>query len=233
MTNESTALKSAESEHFEAANRWDVSRVEQLQRSESRAWRVAAGACVIAVISVGAVAVMATRHSVEPFLVRTDTKTGAPDIVSMLKDVDVTGDEVIAKYWVGRYVDARETYDWHTLQSDYDAVGLMSSSSVGADYASLFAGDEALQDRWGRSVRATVKIVSIVLSGNNTATVRFTKTTTRATRGTEPTVTHWIATLGFRYDTAARISESQRRVNPLGFRVTSYRLDPELIGGDA
>ena len=230
QSNENT-LAPVERDHFEKANAWDVSRAERSEVSERRAWRVATGACLVAVVAVFAVAVMATRHSVEPFLVRVDTTTGAPDIVSMLRDVEITGDEVQDKYWIGRYVEARETYDWHTLQADYDAVGLFSAGTVGGDYAALFSGDEALQDRWGQSVRATIEIRSIVLAGNNSATVRFTKTTTRARRRGTPDVTNWIATLGYRYDTRARISESQRRTNPLGFKVTSYRVDPESVGG--
>ena len=38
----------------------------------------------------------------------------------------------------------------------------------------------------------------------------------------------WIATIAFTY-TRAPMSEPDRLRNPLGFQVTSYRADPEVI----
>ena len=220
-----------EASHFEAANDWEASRTWRAERSEGRAWRVAGGACLVAVAAVISTGVMAYKHTVEPMLLSENAETGAVNVITRLRDADVTGSEVRDKHWIGRYIEARETYDWHTLQADYDTVGLLSGPEVGAEYGRIFDGDDALHERWGQSVRATVDVASIVLNGNSSATVRFTKNIVRAQRGAEPDVTHWVATLGYHYDTSLRISEALRRVNPWGFQVTSYRVDPELQGG--
>ena len=214
----------------EEANEWEESRIELIERSERRAWKVAGCASVLATLAVGAVIVMATRFTVEPFLVRENGETGAVDMITRLRDVDVSGNEVRDGYWITQYVRARETYDWWTLDNDYKTVGIMSSDVVGAEYAAQFEGDGALQDEFGQRVRSTVEVVSVVPS-HDVATVRFTKTTERISANRPPEVTRWIATIGYTYDTGLKIESSLRLLNPWGFQVMSYRVDPELAGG--
>ena len=39
----------------------------------------------------------------------------------------------------------------------------------------------------------------------------------------------WVATLTYTFDGQAEISAQDRMINPLGFVVTDYRADPEVI----
>ena len=164
-------------------------------------------------------------------VIRVDNTTGVPDIVTAITDKAVTGDEVMDKYWLAQYVRARETYDWYTLQRDYNTVGLLSSANVGQGYAQLFEGKDALDKTYGKTVRATVEILSVVPTGKNTGTVRFIKTTKRVDQeGAPGTVTKWVATVAYEYRSTALIKESARLVNPFGFQVLTYRVDPEMVG---
>lgn len=216
---------------FDAANDWEASRIQAIERSERRAWYVALGAVAMAVLLCVAIMLMMPLKETVPYIYRTDTKTGVPDLVTAMTDKTVTGDEVMDKYWLAQYVRARETYDWYTLQNDYDMVGLLSSQPVGAAYAQLFDGKEALDKQYGKSVRATVKIVSVVPDvAHHTGTVRFIKSTKRIDQEGPETVTRWVATIAYEYRSTARIKESARLVNPFGFQVLSYRVDPEMGG---
>ena len=47
------------------------------------------------------------------------------------------------------------------------------------------------------------------------------------TKGGQRHESHWVATLGFEY-VAGPMAESDRSINPLGFVVNAYRLDPEV-----
>jgi type IV secretion system protein VirB8 len=47
-------------------------------------------------------------------------------------------------------------------------------------------------------------------------------------RGEERSISHWIATLTFAYINA-NLSTNDRYINPLGFAVTDYRNDPEVV----
>lgn len=216
---------------FDAAINWESSRILTVEKSERRAWIVAGISIVVTVLSIAAIAMMMPLKESVPYVIRVDNTTGVPDIVTSITDKAVTGDEVMDKYWLAQYVRARETYDWFTLQRDYNTVGLLSSANVGAGYAQLFEGKDALDKTYGKTVRATVEIVSVVPTGKNTGTVRFIKTTKRVDQeGAPGTVTKWVATVAYEYRSTALIKESARLVNPFGFQVLTYRVDPEMVG---
>ena len=210
---------------------WEASKTLAREKSERRAWSVAILAGIMTVLSWLAIVIMMPLKESVPYVIRVDNATGVPDIVTAMDDKKVTGDEVMDKYWLAQYVLARETYDWHTLQQDYDKVGLLSSPNVGKAYAELFDGKDALDKRYGESIRATVKVISVVPSGAETGTVRFIKTTKRVDEEGPGTSMSWVATIAFEYRNPSVIKESQRLVNPFGFQVLSYRVDPEMIGG--
>lgn len=218
---------------FDEANEWEASRTEGIEKSERRAWRVAFCAIFVAIIAVAAVAMMVPLKETVPYLVRVDNTTGVPDLVSVMTTKNVTGIEVMDKYWLANYVRARENYDWYTLQHDYDTVRLMSAQNVGQGYAKQFEGPDALDKKNGKTVRTTISIISVVPTGPNTGTIRFIKTTKRVEEEGQPgtgTTTKWIATVGFEYVNAPT-KESDRQVNPVGFQVLSYRVDPEMAEG--
>lgn len=210
---------------------WEASKTLAREKSERRAWSVAILAGIMTVLSWLAIVIMMPLKESVPYVIRVDNATGVPDIVTAMDDKKVTGDEVMDKYWLAQYVLARETYDWHTLQQDYDKVGLLSSPNVGKAYAELFDGKDALDKRYGENIRATVKVISVVPSGAETGTVRFIKTTKRADEEGPGASMSWVATIAFEYRNPSVIKESQRLVNPFGFQVLSYRVDPEMIGG--
>nr|CAC79173.1 TraJ protein [uncultured bacterium] len=216
---------------FEQENNWEASRTQAIEKSEQRAWYVAYGAVGVAVLSWLAIVLMMPLKETIPYVIRVDNTTGVPDIVTALNSKGVGYEEVMDKYWLAQFVRARETYDWYTLQKDYNTVGLLASPNVGKDYAALFEGPEALDKKFGKSVRATVEIVSVVPNGRGVGTVRFIKTTKRTDDDGPGTVTKWVATVAYEYRNPSLISESQRLVNPFGFQVLSYRQDPEMVGG--
>lgn len=188
-------------------------------------------AAVSASLAMIAIAFMMPLKESVPYVIRVDSATGVPDIVTMMTDKEVTGDEVMDKYWLAQYVRARETYDWYTLQHDYNMVGLLSSANVGKGYAELFKGKEALDKKYGKTVRATVDILSVVPNGRGTGTVRFMKTTKRVDQeNASGSVTRWVATISYEYLNTMHIKESDRLMNPFGFQVLSYRVDPEMVG---
>lgn len=217
---------------FEGAINWESSRILTIEKSERRAWMVALTAVGTAAAAVLAVAMLAPLKETVPYVVRVDNTTGVPDIVTTIKDKAVTGDEVMDKYWLAKYIRARETYDWYTLQNDYNEVGLLSSQMVGKEYAQLFEGPNALDKQFGKTIQAKVKVISVVPTSEHTGTVRFIKTIKRQDeQNTAANETKWVATVSFEYRSTAAIAESDRLVNPFGFQVLSYRVDPEMIGG--
>jgi type IV secretion system protein VirB8 len=216
------------SEYHSQAVSWETSRLEQLRRSERRAWTIAIIAVVLVLLSWLAIVFMLPLKESVPYLIRVDNATGVPDIVTTLKEKPVGYDEVMDKYWVARYVRARETYDWFTLQEEYSTVNLLSGPDVASAYNHKFEGADAEDRKYGNSTRITSTLSSIVLDGHGVATVRFTKHAKAVAEGSPEETSHWVATLGYEYRNVSKLRESVRLTNPLGFQVLTYRVDPEV-----
>ncbi|GAO01284.1 virB8 family protein [Anaeromyxobacter sp. PSR-1] len=204
--------------------------LEELVRSRRAAWRVAAGAAVLVAAALAALVALVPLKRVEAFVLRVDNATGAVDLVTTLRDGQASYGEVVDRYFLNKYVLARESYDYETLQSAYDTTALMSSGDVQREYAALFDGPMARDKVLANRVRIMVNVRSIApRTTRNTAIVRFVTRAAHAD-GTSEAEESLVATIAFRYVGGA-MHEQDRLVNPLGFQVTSYRVDPEIVGG--
>lgn len=211
---------------------WEISRIQMIAQAERKSWIIAVISTTLMVVSWITMLCLFPLKKTVPYVLKVDTTTGAMEWLTTLYDKKITYDEVMDKYWLSQYVRSRETYDWHTLQRDYDMVGLLSSETVGKNYAALFTGKEALDKQFGQHIVATIHIVSIVPQGKGVATVRFVKHIQR-THPSSPEETHpWVATIGYEYRNPSKMKEKMRLINPFGFQVVSYRVDPELGGED-
>jgi type IV secretion system protein VirB8 len=222
-------VKAAElKEYLEESRGLERDYLGELVRSRRAAWWVATGAGALVVLALVALVVLLPLKRVEGFVVRVDNATGSVDIVRALRDGKASYGEVVDKYWLNKYVLNRESYDWQTLQTAYDTTVLLSGAGVQQEYAAIFDGPKARQDVWGDRVRVVVHVRSITPgTSSNTATVRFTLK--REDSSGAPTIEEsLVAMIGFRYSGAA-MREEDRLVNPLGFEVTSYRVDPEVV----
>ncbi|EJK3622030.1 type IV secretion system protein, partial [Campylobacter jejuni] len=124
---------------------------------------------------------------------------------------------------------AREGYYYDLLNQDYLLTQLMSSEKVANEYRALYEGDNARDQILKNSNEVSVQILSIVLGESNgvkTATVRAIITTKNLTsKGT--TQATKVITLSYDY-ILAKASEENRFLNPLGFKVLTYRIDDEV-----
>jgi type IV secretory pathway component VirB8 len=225
--------KEVPKDHFEAALDWETSRVLTIEKSERRAWLIAVIAVMMVFVLIVGIALMLPLKETVPYVVRVDNATGIPDIMTALTDKQVSGDVVMDKYWLAKFVRAREGYDWYTLQNDYNLVGLLSSGNVGREYAAIFQGKNSLEKIYGKKVVVKVDIVSVTPASANShvATIRYVKTVKRVDSLHKPgTITKWVATLAYEYQETALIKESVRLINPFGFQVLSWRVDPEMSG---
>ena len=213
--------------YFEKARRFDQDRMIRLERSARIAWFMAIAASVLATASIVALAGLTPLKTVEPFVVRVDNSTGIVDVVSALTSTAGTYDEAVTKYFAARYVRAREGYVWSEAEENFRTVSLLSTSPEQNRFTALYRGGnpDSPQNIYGRNASSRVSIVSISLISGNVASVRYMRT---ITRGDEVQATHWVATLTFSYVNAP-MSSTDRLVNPLGFVVSDYRSDPEVI----
>jgi type IV secretion system protein VirB8 len=201
-------------------------------KSEKRAWIVAGTSAIIATIAVTAVAVMVPLKQVVPHLIYVDKETGATQVVSVVDSRTVGNDEINARYWLARYVKARESYLYKLLQEDYDLTMALSAPNVGADYSAIYEGTNNKSTRLVDAVEERVHIISAEPTPGVTGrgTVRFEKTTWRVgLRQAEKTETYQ-ADIAFEWKPITGWSVNDLLKNPLGFAVTAYRSTPEIVG---
>jgi len=222
-------VKKSEFEQYIAeARSYDYNRM-VVSRRISRVCIVISVICIIITLaSVLAVAMLAPLKTVEPFVIRVDNATGIVDVTSALKETPNDYDEAITRYFAAQYVRARENFQRSEAENNFRTVSLMSRTAEQTRYARwIGASNPQSPQILYRNAVATISIKSISFIGKNVAQVRYFKTVRDNGNNTE-TISHWVATLTFEY-VNADISTQDRLINPLGFLVSDYRSDPEVV----
>ncbi|MDK4565698.1 type IV secretion system protein, partial [Kingella kingae] len=132
------------------------------------------------------------------------------------------------RYWVTRYVRAREGYDWSLIANDYLATKEFSSENTFAPYEKLYSSQNSPEKIHGAEENVRINIVSVTLNKEHqTATVRFNKAVVVRKSGSVLRSSNWIATLRYSYDPKILKTTEMRDINPFGFTVEQYQADPE------
>ena len=228
----------ASREAIARAVNYETSIADLARRGERRAWWVAAVASMLALLlGAGYLRVMPLKERV-PFLVMADASSGSATVARLDEDFrhrSLTASEAIARANVAGFIRLRESYDVAMMNlRDWRAVHAMSTPEVGKEYAALHAANnvDSPFNTWGRSRAIRVRILSIQLldgpdGAPGGATVRFQRSVYDKASGATRPLDSRIATLGFTYNLALRMDEPDRLENPLGFQVTSYRVDTD------
>ena len=197
-------------------------------RSRRLAWFVAGVAGAISIAACTAVAMLAPLKTVEPFVIRVDNATGVPEIMTSLSDGEEAYDEAVSKYFLARYIRVREGYSYAAREAIFREVQLLSSREEQAEFNAFYnaSNPDSPQFIHGKNGKAETAIRSIAFISDELAQVRFSKTVTIRD---EDVRTLWVATVQFSFKSEAVISDQDRLINPLGFVVTDYRADPEVI----
>ncbi|MBR2149024.1 MAG: type IV secretion system protein, partial [Campylobacter sp.] len=166
-----------------------------------------------------------------PYVIRVDNVTGMVDIISTLKDQTVVNknSEALDKYFTANYVKLREQYYWDILEQDYYTVQVFSSNRISAEYQKIYAGANSRVKNLQNSVEVEIQIISAVLTnsaGANVATIRFNEIVKNLQSKTSKQTTK-VATLTYEY-VKELTTEKERIMNPLGFKVNTYRIDSEI-----
>ena len=129
--------------YFERARLWEQDLLAQSQRSRRLAWTVAAVASTLAIAAVGAVAALSPLKTVEPFVIRVDNATGIVDAVSALRDEPASYGEAVTRYFLGKYVRAREGFARAEAELNFHTVSLLSDAAEQQRFAAFFRGSNA------------------------------------------------------------------------------------------
>ncbi len=223
--------KKAYTQYLAEARSWETSKVQALERSKKLAWMVTSASVLLAMLALLAVMLLTPLKTVQPYVIRVDNSTGAVDVVKTMADAKTNYDEAINKYFTQWYVRWREGYSRQLAKEYYNNVGVMSSSIEQQRYLSFFSpqNPESPLNLYRDAGIVNIKIKSTSFIGRDIALVRYVKEVVQG--GNAPVVTHWAATIRFRYE-GKPMAESVSAINPLGFQVLEYRNDPDQQVGE-
>lgn len=219
---------------------FETTLVDIRRKNEKRAWTVAGIATFTSLCLMGGLFYVLPLKEKIPYLVMADAYTGQATVAKLSgnwNNNEITQHEAINKSNIAHFLMARESFDSHFIhEHDWARVYAMSTSNVSESYRSwMNRGNPNSPFRlYGMTQAIRVKIVSIVLnnSGKNegreaSATIRFQRFILNKTNGTSQYMDSNVATLTYKYNNNLKMDEKYRLVNPLGFQVTSYRVDPD------
>jgi len=207
---------------------WYTDRYQSVYVSRNRWFCTAWAALALAVLEAAALMILTPLKTSTPFLIKEETSGAVTTVTPLSGNGSVTFDETVRKYFLARYVIARETYDPADLAANYRSVDLLSDITERRLFDQYIASNNPRSPLtvYGSQVRRLIRIKSIAFLSGSTAQVRFTSTEERSSGA--PKVNEWIATVAWRFGPAPG-SEAERLINPLGFCVTHYRIDQEVL----
>lgn len=209
---------------------FEVDIAQRSYKSERRAWTLVIVFAVIAAMAVAAVLLMTPLKQTIPYLVYVDKETGATQAVVVTDRASITTNEAVARYWLGRYISARERYVYRLQQEDYDFVMATSASAVAQEYSYPYTGPTNRADLLKETIEERINILSVQLTPAATGrgTVRFQKITWRAGMREPESVKTYVADVAFDWVESTNWSTKDLLVNPMGFAVLAYRTTQEL-----
>ncbi|KAF8818568.1 VirB8 family type IV secretion system protein [Rickettsia endosymbiont of Cardiosporidium cionae] len=191
-----------------------------------RNWLVLLVFILLLTTAIGTVAVIYMNHfrKFEPFVVQIDNTTGNLSIVNPLESSLLSGNDALSQYFIKKYIIARETYnpvDFTTLARH--TIRLFSTTDVYRQYWGYIQNEDndlALKYNTQNTTYLTIKSWSKIK--DDRYIVRFSIHETTGSM----MVFNKIVVVEFTY-TAVELTEQDKDINPVGFVVTSYRVDDD------
>lgn len=203
------------------------------RRRERRAYAVAAAGIAVGLAGfLGAVSLLPLKRT-ETLVVLVDKTTGEMDRVAAVAPLTLDESDAIIEANLVAYVDDRETYDLSDSEERINAVLDRSDGAAARTLRELWSSTNPDYPIavYGRKTTIEVTILSVHQIGAGLAQVRFTRTLARENDPRRVTRSS-VATLAYAFHPETRQRLQDVWANPLGFVVTSYRVDAETLETD-
>lgn len=214
-------------DYYAKASTWDQEIIANALLSKKRAWIFAFICMGISVLSLMTLILILPLKTFEPYVVTVDRSTGYLEVAKGLNDLTLSEDEAVTEANLVKYVSLREQYNPAILKENYETVEIMSDGQALKEYQELWAATNPDNPsiKLGRKASIDIKIKSVAFINDKTATIRFLREVRENDR---VKTSHWNAVIQFRYSQKP-MQMRDRFSNPLGFQVTNYRVNPEVL----
>lgn len=167
--------------------------------------------------------------SLVPYLIEVEEKTGVPTVVEQLNQSSFTADLALKRYFLYSFLKAAEGYNPGTFKDDYKKIMLLSTTDVFRQIQRKInpKNESSPYALIGGRGMIEVALKSISFPTPNSAVIRFKLKNVGFVRDFANN-RDMIADIEFKF-TDINLSIEERYVNPLGFQVTKYVVDQELV----
>jgi type IV secretion system protein VirB8 len=180
-------------------------------------------------VTVLVIAYLTPLKTVEPFVIQVDQKSGITQTVDPLTVKELTANEAVNNYFIVQYIRARESYNIHDLARAYGIVRVMSEA--GRVYQEFLRtadpnNPRSNAARLGGTGSRSIKFKSISYLNPQLVQARILVEEKNESAGINQQ--HKIVLVAFEY-IKLNLTAEERYINPLGFRVTDYRIDEDSL----
>lgn len=183
---------------------------------------------VCTLVTAVVIAYLTPLKTIEPFVIQVDQKSGIVQTVDPLTAKELTANEAVNNFFLVQYIRSRETYSVTDLERNYNITRIMSEPSrVYEDFAVQANPNNPQSNaaRLGNNGLRTVKFKSISYLEPQSVQARVII----QERNDQGIVDyHKIILVRFEY-IKLNLDQEERYINPLGFRVTDYRVDEDVL----
>ncbi|OZG32462.1 MULTISPECIES: VirB8 family type IV secretion system protein [Rickettsieae] len=185
---------------------------------------------LLVMASIAAVTIVINSREFSPFVIQIDNSTGMATIVNPISSEILSGNDALSRYFIKKYLIARETYN--PVDFDTEArrrVRLLSSNSVYYNYLGYIKNkdiDPVLM--YGQNnttfllIKSWSKLQENLQENKNKYMIRFSINETAGDRK----VFNKIAVVSFSY-IPMELTDIDRDINPVGFQINDYRVDDD------
>jgi len=212
--------------YFLEGEGWGQEVYDKAKKNEKRAWMLTYLMGGIAALSVASVAMLTPLKRVETSFIIVDKNTGYMEQITQVGPGTMTQNEALAEANIASFIKSHEIWDPTDFEERVNYVRLTSTDNV----YRLFL--DAINTRAETLVLDDDRRVYIkTLSHNPERRTAFVRISTETIINSRSTEEHWAVSLEYEYTSTPRDRDTAH-LNPLGFTVTSYRVDQESIKGE-
>ena len=180
-------------------------------------------ACVI--VAVLSIVRIVSMKRIDPFVIQVDQASGSISIVNHLTSDTLSAYDSLSRYFIKKYIEARETYnpvDFDTSAKRY--IRLSSTDSIYSQYIRYITLDaNNPKIKYNTKNTTYIKTKSWSKLDTNKHVCRFSVIETAG----EGKVLNKIAIVEIQYQDVVNLAQEDQNFNPVGFTVIGYRVDDD------
>jgi type IV secretion system protein VirB8 len=210
---------------------FDVDLILEPRLSARRAWAVASGAGALSLLLATTLLLILPLKETQVFTVLVDRQTGDAEKVLQVAPTGIEDQEALKQSLLVAYISDREGYFLPGIQARLESVQRRSTAGAEESLRLLWSkggGNKAYPpDVYGPGAEVSVTVRRITFLTPNVAQIRFLKTLRQTKQ--DPVTQPFVATVEFTFEPRTERSLAHVWENPLGFTVSSYRVDAETL----